>query len=190
MKIDQFPTKEPSFKIGSHLIRGLKSEDADSLYQFMSDRDVTKFMSLHADKLEQVRSWIEVMIERFEKRQAIYWVIADVKEGQVIGRCHYLYVNHEHSRGEIGYCLTKAYWGQGITTKAITAIVKYGFEHLELNRIEATVSSENYASARVLEKVGFVKEGTLRQHTFRDDRYHDVDTFSFLKKDWKPNQSP
>ena len=183
MKTDRFPSKVPSFPIGSYNLRGIKPEDARSLYHFMSDKEVTQFTSLHAETLEEVHSWIELMMEQFEKKQSIYWVITE--DNRAIGRCHYIYLEAIHSRAEIGYYLAKEYWGCGIMTNAVTAIVEYGFEHLKLNRIEARSISRNYGSTRVLEKVGFSKEGTLRQHTFRAGEFFDVEVFSFLNTDWQ-----
>ena len=96
-----------------------------------------------------------------------------------------IFISTLHIQEPIGYYLAKEYWGCGIMTKAVTAIVEYGFEHLKLNRIEARSISRNYGSTRVLEKVGFSKEGTLRQHTFRAGEFFDVEVFSFLNADWQ-----
>ena len=96
MKTDRFPSKIPSFPIGSYNLRGIKPEDARSLYQFMSDKEVTKFTSLHAETLEEVQSWIELMIEQFVQKQSIYWVITE--DNRVIGRCHYIYLNAHGTR--------------------------------------------------------------------------------------------
>lgn len=188
MNKENFPESVPVLQIGDYELRGIEPDDTDALYHFMSDKKVTEFTSLHADTKKQVESWITLMLNRFKRQSAIYWVIAD-SHNKAVGRCHFSEINAEHSRGEIGYYLSREYWGEGIATNALRAVVKYGFGHLELNRIEATTFTQNYPSARVLEKVGFGKEGTRHQYTFQKGRYYDVDLFALLQVEWKQKRN-
>jgi len=84
-------------------------------------------------------------------------------------------------RAEFGYWLAKPYWGHGIMTDAVAAFVEYAFRELMLSKLTADVFAFNTASARVLEKNGFQKEGYLRQHYFKDGHFIDAIAYGLLK---------
>jgi ribosomal-protein-alanine N-acetyltransferase len=89
-----------------------------------------------------------------------------------------------HQRAEIGYDLEKASWKQGIMTEALRAMLQYGFGQMGLNRVEALVYVENEASIHLLERLGFQKEGLLRQYFRRGDTHYDHWLLSLLKAEW------
>jgi ribosomal-protein-alanine N-acetyltransferase len=90
-----------------------------------------------------------------------------------------------HHRAEIGYDLWPDYWGQGLMPEAIGELIRFGFEEMDLNRIEATTHTENLRSQRVLTRLGFQKEGLLRDFYFRDNIYNDQVLFSLLRREWQ-----
>jgi ribosomal-protein-alanine N-acetyltransferase len=77
-------------------------------------------------------------------------------------------------RAEVGYWLGQPYWGRGLATEALAAVLRFGFEELRLNKVYATHHADNPASGRVMQKNGMVKEGELVQHIKRDGHYHDL----------------
>ena len=81
---------------------------------------------------------------------------------------------------EIGYWLARPYWGQGIVTAAVSDLVRLGFETYGMHRIFAEVYAPNTASARVLEKNGFTREGVFREAIFKKDQYMDLYVYSLL----------
>ena len=87
-------------------------------------------------------------------------------------------------RGEIGYDLSKGYWGQGLMTEAVQAIINYRFECLELNRIEAHTFPQNTRSVSLLRRQHFKEEGTFRQNSYFKEKFWDEVFFSLLKEDW------
>lgn len=188
MDIRNFPTSVPVIDLEPYFLRGVETRDDEALFLFLSDKEVTQFTSLQAETISQVQNWITEMLKRFDARQSIYWVIVDAESEVVIGRCHYISFNLEHSCAEIGYYLSKDYWGRGIATLAVGAVVAYGFGRLGLRRIEATADSQNFASARVLEKNGFIKKRKHREHTVRNGHFKDVDVFSLRKEDFLREQ--
>lgn len=86
-------------------------------------------------------------------------------------------------RANVGYWLAKPYWGQGIMTEALTRYARYAFDQMGIVRLTAEVFERNKASARVLEKVGFQKEGRLRKHRKKDGALLDVNFYGLLKHD-------
>lgn len=94
-------------------------------------------------------------------------------------------INHWANSAELGYWLGKPYWNRGYATEAARAMVEYGFEELELNRIQARHMEHNPASGRVMEKIGMKYEGTLRQATYRFGEYHDLLMYAILRSEYE-----
>ncbi|MBI1922814.1 GNAT family N-acetyltransferase [Candidatus Poribacteria bacterium] len=193
MQKDQFPVLD----IGDYILREWRIEDAEDFQKWFSELDleVTKdssmlrgysknpmlFSSDPDEMLTQIRHQIEyIFIPPFQKRSGIYWAIAEKKGNQHIGTCH-CRGNH---LAEIDYFLARKYWNRGIMTQAVKAAVGYGFERMELHRIQAGTHPENYASRRVLEKVGFQYECTLRDYRVHHGQPTDSVMYSLLKRDW------
>lgn len=118
-----------------------------------------------------------------------WWGIEIKAEGRLIGTCGYCKWDKQHRHAEIGYDLWTEYWGQGLMPEALQALIRYGFEEMNLNRVEATTHTENQRSQRVLTKLGFQKEGLLREYYCRDGIYNDQVQFSLLRNEWQPTNS-
>lgn len=91
----------------------------------------------------------------------------------------------QHSHAELGYWIGVQYWDNGYATEAAKAIVRYGFEHLQLNRIFAHHFKHNPASGSVLRKIGMKYEGCLRQHVLKWGKFVDLELYSILREEWK-----
>ncbi len=101
---------------------------------------------------------------------------------QVIGRCGYHTWYFRHNRAEIGYHIAlEEYKNQGFTKEALAAMLRYGFEQMGLNRIEALLSPQNIPSVKLVEHFGFMKEGLLRGHYLRNGVYEDSAMYALLK---------
>ena len=122
----------------------------------------------------------------FARRNDIRWAIVERPSQAVVGTIGFTAYSERHARAELGYDLAKETWGKGVGTVVARRVVEYGFEELGLNRIEGTVMSGNARSERVLEKLGFVREGLLRQYKHARGEYRDYAMFSILRADWAP----
>ncbi len=112
-------------------------------------------------------------------------LIADLRgSGEAVGTLGLYSYNEASRRAELGYDLLREHWGKGLTTEAVHGLLRYAFEELRLNRVEATTDSENAASIRVLEKTGFTREGLLRQRHFYKGSYHDELFYGLIAEDW------
>lgn len=105
--------------------------------------------------------------------------------GKLVGVVSYNQLNHTHHEGEIGYWLGQAYQGRGIMTRACKALLAYGFEELELHRVVIRCDVENQRSRAVAERLGFTREGILRQSILRCGRYRDMVLYSKLRREWE-----
>ena len=168
------------------VIRALRMEDADFILKEWGDALVTFYMR-DEQPLKTREQALEMLLphQTPEKMPSMRWWGIDIKsEAAMIGTCGYYKWNKQHHRAEIGYDLWTDYWGQGLMPEALREIIRYGFDDMELNRIEATTHTENQRSQRVLEKLGFQKEGQLREYYLRDGIYNDQFQFSLLRNKW------
>ena len=90
----------------------------------------------------------------------------------------------DQHRAELGYCVGKPFWNRGYATEAARLIVAFGFNELQLNRIASRHLVRNPASGRVMQKIGMVLEGTLRQDTVKWGKYEDLHAYGLLRNDW------
>lgn len=178
---DEFPKLETE----NLFLREIKSSDTEALFNFFSDKDVLKYHDAEPfSSIQRATRLINNWHERFSSRQGIRWGIAKKENNIIIGTCGYRFFGKPLFCAEVGYELTKNYWRQGIMSEALTAIIKFGFENLDLNRIEATVMLENLASMNLLKKMGFIEEGILREFGFWKGEFHDLKILSLLKSDY------
>lgn len=167
------------------LLRPLTGDDLEFVFRHFSDPEVNRYL-LDDDPVttrEQARAIIDFYLPPAGK-PFNRWVIARKPDGRPIGTCGYHQWQRRHRRAEIGYDLEKASWRQGYATEALRAVLRHGFERMDLNRVEAMVHPENTASVRVLERLGFRKEGLLRQSVCQGNVYHDHWLLALLKAEW------
>jgi ribosomal-protein-alanine N-acetyltransferase len=103
----------------------------------------------------------------------------------MIGRINMGAYNVRDARAELGYAFNRKYWGKGYATEAASAILQFGFETLKLHRVGATVLPNNFGSIRVLEKLGFQREGVRRQAYSLHGTYQDLLCYSILAPEWR-----
>jgi [ribosomal protein S5]-alanine N-acetyltransferase len=109
-----------------------------------------------------------------------------VADGAFLGWCGLTGWNPVYRSASLGYCLGEAAWGQGFATEAAHALLQWAFDSLDLNRVQAETDTRNLASARVLEKIGFVREGTLREDCVVNGEVSDSWVFGLLRREWRP----
>ena len=168
------------------LIRETTQEDDKNLLEVLSDESTCKYLSHNAvDDITKIRRLIMGMKKFYDDKQRIRWGIAQKKDNSLIGHCGMFEIDRSNSCAEISYCLKSELWGQGIMTEVLGAMLKFGFEDFGLNRIVAKVMKENFGSIKVLQKLGFVQEGLLRESLYKNGEYHDLMVFSVLKKEYQ-----
>jgi RimJ/RimL family protein N-acetyltransferase len=108
------------------------------------------------------------------------------KEDRLIGGCNITQSDNPDNREAwIGYCLNRAYWGQGYGTEVARALASFGFDEMGLHRIFATCDPRNVASRRVLEKAGMQLEGILREHKWQRGEWRDSCLYAVLEREWR-----
>lgn len=168
------------------ILRELIPEDSEAVFRIRGDYQVTRYNSGAAyERVQQATDLIASIAQGYQSETELRWGITLKEEGVVIGMCGFNYWMRRDYRASVGYDLAHAYWGKGIMSEAMGAVVKFGFERMRLNRIEADADGRNGASRRVLEKVGFQVEGLQRQQFFEHGEFHDLVLFSLLRQDYE-----
>lgn len=180
-KLDEFPIIETDRLI----LREVTEKDADSLLSYLSDEEVTRHMGLAPftspeDALDEI-GWYQSI---FENGTGMRWGITLKEKSHVIGSCGFLNMSKKHHRAEIGFELSREYWGKGIAGEALQAVVAYGFTNLNLNRIEALIEPANSPSQKLVEKTGFLREGLLRDYEYTQGKFDDLYMYSILKREF------
>lgn len=129
--------------------------------------------------------WISDHSDQFEAGTSAVFAIVRRDSHHLTGAIG-LTIERDFNKAELGYWVGKPYWNQGYATEAASLIIAYGFEQLKLNRIDARHLVRNPASGRVMQKIGMIREGTLRQHTIKWGKYEDLHLYGLLKDEWKP----
>lgn len=164
-------------------LREIQLTDAERIYNLLSNDDVIKHDTFEKFTcVEDAEELIDLFGEAYLQKKAIFWGISLKTDDQLIGFCK-SEIEIPKIRADFGYNLMPAYWNKGIMTEALNAVVDFTFTRLNVNRIEAAVSTKNEASLKVLEKVGFMKEGILRERSYWKGQSHDMVMLSLLKKD-------
>lgn len=163
----------------------IRQEHLEDLFQLFGNYRVTQYYNIvPMTKKEEAQKLIDQFRSRFMSREAIRWGIALKGQRAIIGTLGFNNFTPQH-RANIGYDLQPQYWNQGIISEALKTILLFGFRTLGVNRIEAEVMPGNHASEKVLEKLGFVKEGLLRDWMLWNGKHYDMTMFSLLSKDFQ-----
>jgi ribosomal-protein-alanine N-acetyltransferase len=173
--------KLPELRTERLVLRAFETADAPRVQELAGTREVAlNTMNIpHPYPPGGAQEWIASQ----DEKRAQGHVNFAIDDGELVG-CIGLRVQSELERAEIGYWIGKPFWGRGYATEAAEAIIRYGFEELNLHRIYAGYFSRNEKSARIMIKNGMKYEGTLRQHVKKWDEFVDVVYYGILRDEW------
>lgn len=165
------------------ILRRVENTDVNEIFALRSNPDTMKYIPRPLVKTtEDALEHIAMMEDKIENNEAINWAITIKGNPKLIGVIGHYRMKPEDYRAEIGYMLLPEFNGKGIISEAVKEVVKYGFKIMKLHSIEAIIAPENYASAKVLEKNGFVKEAHLKENQFYEGHFLDTVIYSILNK--------
>lgn len=145
------------------VLRKLEMDDAADLFEYASDPAVPRFMPWEAHStIEETNEFIRFILEAYEKHRKLTWAIELKTTGKMIGTIDFIKWLPKHGRAELAYALSRQYWGKAYMPEAAKALMAFGFNNMELNKVEASVLLENSQSRIVLEKIGMSFEGVAR----------------------------
>lgn len=167
------------------ILRELCEDDIEDIFEYASDPEVSTYLPWNTHKsIDESKDFLKMSHKSFQTADNIDWGIELKNEGKLIGAISIRKWNDDNRCGDIGYVLSRKYWNKGITTEALKTVIKFGFENLNANRLEAHCDENNTASYRVMEKVGMKYEGTLREKVFVKGNFINIRFYSILRSEF------
>jgi len=166
-------------------LRPVVASDVYALFGFFSDHEVTRYWSrLPMTHLAQARTLLRQIRERYRSGEGMQLGIERKHDGVLIGTCTLFHFMGQNRRAELGYVLGSPYWRQGYMHEALQRLLAYAFDDLGLIRLEADIDPRNESSERTLLRLGFVKEGYMRERWIVGDVVSDSAVFGLLRREW------
>ena len=167
-------------------LRWIAPGDDAALFTIFSDPVAMRYWSTAPwREMAQAESSIRQALTGYQSGDSVRFGLTLAATGELVGTCTLIDFDHGSRRAQIGYALARAYWGRGLMHEALTATVSYAFDDLNLRRLEADIDPRNTASARALERLGFLKEGLLRERWVVDGELSDSALYGLLAGEWR-----
>ncbi len=174
----------PEIETERLVLRMLRWSDLAAIFAYAHDPDVARHTLWEPHQTTRdSQAFLEFAFEQSRIGSMYVWGITLKGDDRVIGTIGLANRAVQHARAELGFALARPCWNRGITTEAAKAVLRFGFEQLRLNRIEAFCKPANLASARVLEKAGMSLEGVLRRHQYIKGHFEDLRLYAILAKE-------
>ena len=179
---DDLPTLEgPRIRL-----RGFRDGDLQDFYAVHSDPLVNRYWSYPAwTEVSQARDYFASAIGGRDAGRMLCWAIAEREGDRLIGSTTLFTINREQGRAEIGYALRASHWGQGYAQEALRMVLGHAFGTLGLRRIEADIDPRNAGSCRLVERMGFIREGLLRDRWCVAGETSDSAIYGLLADEWE-----
>lgn len=175
---DPFPVLETERLI----LRQVRNSDKQEMFEIRGNKETMQYIPRPlANTVEDAEKVVDMINGFVERNERINWAITEKGVDKMMGVIGYVKMNEDAHRSEVGYVMHHAYLRKGFTAEALDAVLKYGFEEMNLHSIEAIIRPDNIASISLVEKCGFVREAYFRDYIFHQGRYFDETVYSLLR---------
>jgi ribosomal-protein-alanine N-acetyltransferase len=165
-------------------VRPFTLDDEAAVFALASDPEVAHFVRFEAHRTTaETHAFLRLVLEHYRRGDPFAWAIVRREDDRLIGSCGFVSQARERRSAEIGYWLGKPYWGKGYAVEAARALVRFGFEQMGLERVEAKCFVENRAGQRVIDKLGMRFEGTDCSEMIKDE-YPDLRVYGISRDEW------
>jgi RimJ/RimL family protein N-acetyltransferase len=165
-------------------LRWLDERDAPAQFAIFSDPEVMRFINHPWTRMAQADEAIDQALVAYQDGTNLIFGVELRETGEVIGNVNLHRFFESNRRCEVGYAVATAHQGRGYASEALGAVIEYGFRELDLDRFEADINPANTASARVLERLGFRKEGYMPERWIIRGEKADSAFYGLLKSYW------
>jgi len=167
------------------VLRWVSEDDIDSLYEVFSDPQVMRYWATPPYTRREAAVELQREIASGnESGTMLKWGLALRDSDRLIGTTTLFNLNLDNERAEIGYALGRAHWGKGYMNEALQGLLTHAFEVMQLRRLEADVDPRNANSIRTLERLGFQREGFLRERWHVAGEIQDAFFYGLLRREW------
>lgn len=167
------------------ILRKIKENDVNDLFEYASKEEVTKYLPWDTNKkINDAKEFIGFVMDLYEKGEVAPWAIEYKENKKMIGTVGFMWWDKENKVAETGSAINNEYWGLGLRKEAGEVLFEFGFKEMKLERIQAKCFVENKSSERAMEKLGMIYEGTLRNYTYVKGKSRSQKMFSILKEEY------
>ncbi len=176
----------PTLRTARLLLRPFTAADTDAIFALQSNPRVLRYWDTPPwQERAQAERFIARCQQMAQAGSGARLAIDRSADGLFIGWCVLMNWDPTYRSAMLGYCLAEAAWGQGFATEAAGALLQWAFNTLDLNRVQSEADTRNAASGRVLEKLGFLREGTLRENCIVNGEISDSWIYGLLRREWE-----
>lgn len=165
------------------LLRQFTDTDLENIFKGLSHPEVIKYYGVSYNSMEATKAQLQFFADLEKNETGIWWAICSADNTNFYGACGFNNLVKQHRKAEIGFWLLHEFWGQGIIPEALPLICDYAFTKMALHRIEAIVETENSSSKKIMHKLNFVHEGTMKEGEVKDGRFISLDVYAKLSND-------
>lgn len=181
-------SKIPTIETPRLILRGMRVSDKEDMYEYACRRDVTEYLTWEPHPtIGYTKQYLEFIASKYRVGDFYDWAVVFKENSKMIGTCGFTRFDCRNDLAEVGYVLNPDYWGKGIAGEAVSAVMDFGFNKLQLHRIEARFMHGNDKSRRVMEKCGMRFEGMGRENLFVKNKYVDVGVCAILRNEFENN---
>lgn len=180
----------PTLESERLLVRMVEEADLAAVFKVHANDEVTRFLPYPTWRdMSEAHDWYERAMGHQANAQAMQFVIVEKRSGAAIGTCLLFRFERDSRRAEIGYSLGHEHWRSGYMREALSSVLEYAFGTLDLRRVEAEIDPRNAGSEKLLTRLGFKKEGLLRQRWQMKGEIKDAAFFGLLRDEWRREQA-
>jgi ribosomal-protein-alanine N-acetyltransferase len=166
-------------------VRLLAEADLPALFEVNGDDEVTRFLPYATWRsMADAHAWYKRMQGIQATGLALQFAVLEKLTGKAVGTCLIFRFDEGSSRAELGFVLGRAHWGKGYMREALVALIDWGFASQVLRRLEAEIDPRNESSRGLAQRLGFVREGILRQKWVDNGVTKDVEVYGLLRHEW------
>lgn len=176
----------PQLETPRLLLRRMRLDDDADMFAYASDPEVTKTLTFETHlSIDDSRGFLQSVADGYARGDTAAWGIEHRDSRRFIGTIGFGQIHQGGYVGTVGYALNRHFWGQGLMTEALTAVIDFGFRHMGLCRIEAVCRLDNVGSYRVMEKGGMQFEGIMRDAYYAKGRLETVRLYAIVRRDYR-----
>jgi len=183
-------TKFPTLHTPRLTLGQLEIADIPAIVKYANNQNISKMLRSmpYPYQEKDAIGWLNRARTEFDRKTAYMFRVGLAATGEFIGNIG-IHIKEEHQKALVGYWMAEPFWGNGYTTEAMAAILKFGFEELRLNKIFAGFQSDNPASGKVMIKNGMVKEAELVDEEFKNGRFLSIILYRLTKREYEQIQN-
>lgn len=174
-------TEFPIIKTERLLLRQFVDNDLENVFKGLSHPEIIKYYGVSFQTLEATKEQMTFFADLKKNETGIWWAVCSADNKKFYGAGGLSSLNKEHKKAEIGFWLISEFWGNGIMKEAMPLICNYGFDNLELHRIEGFVESENKNCKNAMAKLDFQHEGTMKECEIKNGKFISLDIYAKVK---------